>query len=588
MPVICPDTCPDGSKLQCTQFQEEQYNCLEGLPVDTGVTRLVGEITSSGTCPVQPQDCGSHANASNWWSEIGSVSRVCELCADGTPHNCLKSQEGESVCHNGTVSSTGNLRDGNFLSYTNECLPVKPRDCGSDHPDATSWWEEQGTIQASCQTCYDGSKLNCNYANEIQKTCSNGDILTGGSRQGRYLNTIGECPTPPRQSCGAIPDGGLEWMVGGQSAAYDCDICLDGSRRQCIRSVENEMKCDNGNLGATGATRDGAFIGYVTNCPTDITEHTQSVTVGQTVGKADVLFVLDTTPSAFLSLNNLGTRFQQLISRWSRVDWQIGITNAKMEQTLFDRPALQGAFMPLQTNDETKPASYIIKRGDYFANDWFYRTVSRDPSDDLGCENQPYCMMNPPEPMKSAMAAMDKKDIGVNKGFFRDGAELVVVTVTTSDERQVGASDPKATKAADVVAHFQAKLGGKMAGMVGMTIGILPNDKACLDHLSNLFDLGLGGKYSVVADQFAKLTGGVSASVCDKDYGPALAKLSESIRQQVQSLTLDDVPYGNSLTITFTPAQPGLTWVVRGKKVLFNQAIPAGTRIDVRYLVKTN
>jgi hypothetical protein len=66
-----------------------------------------------------------------------------------------------------------------------------------------------------------------------------------------------------------------------------------------------------------------------------------------------------------------------------------------------------------------------------------------------------------------------------------------------------------------------------------------------------------------------------------------LSKLSESVRQLVESITLKDTPMPNTLQITFTP-QVNATWVLHGNKVIFDRPIPKGTKIDLRYLVKTN
>ena len=97
----------------------------------------------------------------------------------------------------------------------------------------------------------------------------------------------------------------------------------------------------------------------------------------------------------------------------------------------------------------------------------------------------------------------------------------------------------------------------------------------------------MGGQYGSHLDQYAKLTGGFSASLCDNDYGAALSKLSAQIRQDLESITLKDFPYQNSLQITFIPSLL-VHWTLQGKKVIFDRSIPAGTQINLHYLVKTN
>jgi hypothetical protein len=335
-------------------------------------------------------------------------------------------------------------------------------------------------------------------------------------------------------------------------------------------------------LNLTGQTRDGAFLGYLNACPTDIAERTESVTVTETAGKADVLFILDTTSSMFNSLEKLSQRFDSLISKWSRIDWQIAITNAKVEKSILDGKRMDGKFMELQKNDQTKPVEYIIKRGERFAQPWFYRTMSRDPSDH-GCSSQPYCMVAPPEPMRALTRAIDQRETVNNKGFFRKGSKLVVVMVSDADEREDG--NPKATKPAAALKYFNDTVGKQMDGMIGLSVIIKPGDVQCYKRNNNLFDLGMAGQYGNLLDEFAKLTGGLSASICDDDQGPALSKLSESVRQQLESINLKEVPMPGTLTVKFTPSM-NVGWVLQGKKVVFDQPIPTGTQIDVHYLVK--
>jgi hypothetical protein len=581
----CPNLCSDGvTRLMCQQMAEKELNCIEGYPQETGNSRMVGQPAPTGTCPVLPKDCGQHANGSKWWDVTGQVSRVCEMCWDGSGHNCTKNQESEMSCSDGTVSATGQARDGDFVAYTNECLPVPPKACG-EHASGSNWWEEVSTTTQACQSCWDGSTLNCQYAVEGQKVCTDGQVsATENSRQGRLIQTIGQCPAQPR-NCGDLKNGETDWRVNGQGAPYDCEVCIDGSTRKCVKAKEEQVRCDDGTLNLTGQIRDGAFIGYLNSCPTDVVEKTETVTVSASGGKADVLFILDTTPSMFLSLNNLALKYDQLVSSWKNIDWQIGITNSKVEKTLFDGHVMKGEFMELQKNDETKKVQYILKPG-YFASDWFYRTLSRDPSDD-GCNSQPYCMTEVSEPLRALKSAIDRRDMGHNKGFFRENSKLVVIMISSSDERKVGAADKKSTKPDEAISYFNAKLGARMNGMIGMSVVIKPGDVACLKKYSSIFEMGDGGRYGTSLADFAAKTGGVVASLCDKDYGTSLSKLSESVRQLVESLTLKDTPMPNTLQITFTP-QVNATWVLQGNKVLFDRPIPKGTKIDLRYLVKTN
>ncbi len=406
--ITCPELCPDGSARQCSQGMEREIKCFEGVPQQTDNRRATGQPVPMSACPVLPLNCGAQPSGSKWWIESGTSSQVCEMCADGSAHRCQKAIEKEISCLNGEERPTGLEREGRFINFENECLPPAPKACG-EHPHESFWWTEVSDREREeCQSCWDGSKLSCEYAVESQKLCLDGRTQNAGfSRRGRLIGVIGACPAQPKD-CGALAHNASEWRVNGQGRPYDCETCIDGSTRKCVKAKEEQVLCKNGELNLTGQVREGAFIGYLNSCPADVVERTETVNVSAMGGKADVLFILDTTPSMFLSLNNLGERFNQLISSWTNVDWQIAITNAKVEKSFFDPYVLDGKFIELQKNDPSKPAEYIIKKKEYFAEPWFYRTVSRDATDN-GCESQPYCMVEPPEPLRPSSAPSTKK-----------------------------------------------------------------------------------------------------------------------------------------------------------------------------------
>lgn len=581
----CPQACEDGSTIQCQAFAEKEMVCANGAMVDTGKTRLTSGLEPIQQCPIMPRDCGTHPHQSKWWGETGQRSKVCEVCPAGENHLCQMAVESESQCLDGVVSPTGQVREGRFISYENQCLPLPPKSCGNQ-ASGSSWWEIQGRESADCQTCWDGEVLKCEYNHEVEKSCNDG--VTGNSgqtRRGTLIGKIGQCKEQPK-NCGSTQNGQMAWEDRGKTKTYNCEKCLDGSDRRCVQAVEEQLRCDNGAMNPTGQTRDGKSLGYANSCPTNIVEKFESVTTGKTSGLADVLVIIDTTPSMFVSLNNLGNRFNQLINNWERVNWQLAITNSKSEKHFLDSWVLDGRFMDLQKNDMMKPVETIIKKSEPFAEPWFYRTVSRDPSDS-GCDSQPYCMLNPSEPLRSLTGAIRRRSEASNKGFFRKDSKLVTIIVTDKDERNVGSKDSKAMSAQSAVDYFKQNLGSTMNGMTSLSIIIKPGDTSCMaKHSSNLQD-GAGGVYGQTLSQFASLTNGLTASICEKDYGAALSQLGEKIRQDLESITLKDVPYKDSLKVTFTPAM-NIKWVLEGKVIKFDKPLPSGTKIDIRYLVKTN
>jgi hypothetical protein len=138
-------------------------------------------------------------------------------------------------------------------------------------------------------------------------------------------------------------------------------------------------------------------------------------------------------------------------------------------------------------------------------------------------------------------------------------------------------------KPADVITAFNRSM-GNMHSLKAYSIIVQPDDKECLEQYRSIFKMGDGGEYGRSFDQLAKQTGGKSISICQKDYAKALSDLSTDVRQQVSSITLQHIPYGNSLKISFSPSVPNLSWVVQGTNVVFNQPLPPGTSLSISYL----
>jgi hypothetical protein len=161
----------------------------------------------------------------------------------------------------------------------------------------------------------------------------------------------------------------------------------------------------------------------------------------------------------------------------------------------------------------------------------------------------------------------------------------VPIIVSATDERYSGAKNPHATQPQDVIDGFTKSM-PNMAGMKAYSIVIQPGDKKCLEQFGSIFDQGSQGVYGRSLEQFAQATGGYSISICQNDYSQPLANLSQVIRQEVSSLTLEATPYNGKVDITFTPAVSGISWTVQGDKVVFNKPLPPGTNLEINYFVE--
>jgi hypothetical protein len=411
-------------------------------------------------------------------------------------------------------------------------------------------------------------------------------LATGQTQQGTLISQNGQCPPQPK-NCGNIENGQTTWQDDGQTQPYNCGTCVDGTAHLCIATLQQQMVCNNGALNPTGQVQSGTVIGYANSCP-NVTPGRETFTVPNFAPKADVLFVLDTTHTMFKTLQTLAYRFRSLISSWKNVDWHLALTNAGAERSFFDPHQSLGHIMELNPFplEYHPPLRYLTPRV-RFADDIFHRDMSFDgmtwPQDPV-CDRQPYCQMDPAQPLKEILLTMVQRNDGENHGFFRPGSTFVPVIISAHDEN--GDGRPRhgsIVKPTEVVDYFKRNM-GDMAGIQAYSFIIEPRDYKCLEKYSTIFERGDGGAYGRSFEELSALTGGTTSSLCEKDYGKTLANLSQSVRQQISSMTLQQIPWNDSLKIMFNPSVPGISWVVQGKNVLFNKPLPAGTVLSISYL----
>lgn len=589
--VECPVTCADGSKIQCTAVLQEEVVCENDQIVPTGRTQPGEVISPIGTCEPESADCDGHANGTNWWLDTGTANTTCDVCPDGTPHTCVINTQSQYQCQNGVVSATGQTQNGSIVNYTNECLP-QPKACGPQ-PSGSTWWQVTGQENAACGTCWDNSTITCIYQDKEQEICQNGVVSSTGQTQREQIGQVNQCPAQPPQNCGDVTSGQTVWQPNGQTDPVTCDVCLDGTPHLCYSEKDQQMICNNGTLSPTGETRIGPVLGYANTCP-NVQPASETYKVPTASPKADVMFVIDTTPVMFKTIQALGNRFSNLISSWSNVDWQIGIANADVTPSHSRYHTAIGDLLSLNPypNDQVKGDLTVLNKNVKWADWIFQRNLSfnglswPDIGDGDFCDQQPYCSLGPAEPMREIMNTFAHKKDKANASFFRDGAYFVPIVVSATDERYNGPKNPHATTPQAVIDAFNKNM-TNMAGMKAYSIVIQPGDEKCLkDQFSSIFDAGSQGQFGQYLDQFAKATGGYSISICQSDYSKPLANLSQVIRQEISSVLLQAVPFNGKVDITFTPAIDGISWTVQDNKVIFNKNLPAGTVLSIHYLVQ--
>ncbi len=278
--------------------------------------------------------------------------------------------------------------------------------------------------------------------------------------------------------------------------------------------------------------------------------------------QVDILMVIDNSPSMIEEQQKMGTKISSFLSELGQIDWQIGITTTDISGGTF---STNGNLLKLNgINDR------ILTNKTPNYNQVFLNTITRPESN---CTDT--CPSTNEQPLRAAMMAMEQRDTQ-NQGFFRPGADLVLVII--SDEDEMSNAPPQATTPQMVIDHVKS-IWGNTKNFTTYAIIIRPNDYSCF-----MQNYGGGGTYGTYAHTLAQLTGGLEGNICDADYGPSLSQIGNRVRTLLSSFTLSFSPVSGSLHISLNPFQD-ISWELSGQNIRFKSAPVSGTQIDVKYLI---
>ena len=282
-----------------------------------------------------------------------------------------------------------------------------------------------------------------------------------------------------------------------------------------------------------------------------------------TKSKVDVLFIDDNSGSMENKQIKLGAALGSFITSLGTIDWQIGITTTDVSEHA--SYGLKGSLLQFTGTSNNILTSAIPNYASVFAN-----TIHRS---EVGASDE--------RGMRAMMQSFGKRNLE-NAGFFRSTADLAVVILSDEDEASNGAAgslDPANTPN-DVINAFTSTFGNSKT-MVVYGILIAPTDTACYEA-----EKLVGAKYAPIYSELVRQTSGVVGSICDGDYGPALADIGDRVLSGVRTATLTKDPDLMTVVLNFVPADPSLTWTISGRVVLFNKPPVKGTKVEVVYMPK--
>ncbi len=298
--------------------------------------------------------------------------------------------------------------------------------------------------------------------------------------------------------------------------------------------------------------------------PDDSKAFAESFLQKSSVNKVDILFIVDNSISMKEEQRELGTKINKFLGTLDGVDWQIGITTTDVSSGMY---GLQGGLLTFSGTSSTvltkNVANYASK---------FLQTVVR--SETISCNTHENCPSSDEQPINAAIMALLKSKTE-NKALFRSEASLAIVILSDEDELSTGPDF--AAKPQKLIDTFKG-LWGPSKILSGYAIVIEPNDDNCLNAQN--------GYYGFHATDLAKLTGGLTGSICDADYSHILTRIGERVYNLAQAIELKYLPAKDSVKVKLIPAQNNIKWSIEGKKVMFSQAPKEGTQILVDYLTE--
>lgn len=299
----------------------------------------------------------------------------------------------------------------------------------------------------------------------------------------------------------------------------------------------------------------------------------ESFEQNEAANKVDILIVNDNSASMDDEQKKMSIRFANFVSALKGIDYRIAMTTTDIDSARWGQ---HGRVLPWSSDKK----ELILSPSTSNASAKFKQTVQR--SETIGCmsvDDGYYCPSSDEQPLKAITLAIDER-AGANKDLFRDKVDFVAVVL--SDEDELSTAPANATRAEDVIAHFEkAFKGSKRLAVHGIVVK--PGDTACLKAQASQ---GKGAKsaYATRVSDLAKLTNGSLNSICDSDYSKSLSSISSQVRKLVSSFDLEHAPKAGTVKVNLIPApSEALTWTVEGSRLIFNTPPAAGTRIEVSY-----
>ena len=281
----------------------------------------------------------------------------------------------------------------------------------------------------------------------------------------------------------------------------------------------------------------------------------------------DILFVIDNSGSMQSHQTNLANNvrlFVDKIKQFQILDYHIGVTTTSVYESYSKSEDGQLVGKPLVVDKNTPNLDAALYNN---------MLVGTDGS----AEEMPFAA--------TYLALTEPNLSGANAGFYRPRADLAIIYLTDTEDQS-----EDVVKDASFLQQFLFSLKGGDSSKIHTYGAIVP---------SNVYDCQRES-YSlpVRIENFFSLTGGISFSLCDPNFGAKLALIGDNLVGKIaQTIRLSQIPIPSTIRVTYgtqiVPNDRRYGWVYNpaenslllGPDFELSDQQPQGTKLEIYFTV---
>lgn len=298
--------------------------------------------------------------------------------------------------------------------------------------------------------------------------------------------------------------------------------------------------------------------------------------------KVDLLVVVDNSRSMRADQDKLSREFRSFVSQLSDADYRIAVTTTDTSSPGFENtPGYWGNldlivdtgknYISKKDSNPEELFSYIINRPE---------TASCDQS-----KGQQDCASFDERPLAAIKMAIDKRE-AINRGFFREDADLAILIISDEDETEF--PDGSYFSAQDLVSHISSEFSDTKKTL-GFVIAIRDQDQNCFDTQAlDTVTGALAVSYGIRIGELADITGGFKVNICNENFGGDLKQISEFVKKELLPLKVKLPPTVEEDTIKVSIILPSgkpfdFKTEVKGGELRVTPTPPEDSEISISY-----